>query len=83
MKKLLSGMLGLLASSGAIADSFYCGEQLITEGMESAAVVEACGEPSQRNGYNWVYDRGSSKFPVELHISADGTVGRISEQTSN
>jgi hypothetical protein len=83
MKKALSGLLGLLVASVAIADSFYCGEQLIVEGMAAADVLEACGEPNRRDGNDWVYGRGSSEFPVELHIEADGTVGQIREQTGN
>lgn len=71
----------LLIATTASADTFYCGETLIEEGMSRGEVVQHCGQPSSGGEDNWVYDRGPEKFNVEVHFEADGTVGDIQEES--
>jgi hypothetical protein len=79
--KYLLMTFGLGTSFTACADSFYCGESLIEEGMEQSEVIQHCGEPTSRSGYDWVYDRGPEKFTVNIHFEPDGTVGQIKEHS--
>ena len=64
-------------------ETFRCGQRLINEGDSKAEVEEHCGPPSSREGYLWIYDRGSEQFPVTIHFSANGTVNRIEETNQN
>lgn len=44
----------------AIAQEMRCGDELIsgdqTQPLLEEQVLELCGEPSERNGYNWYYN---------------------------
>jgi hypothetical protein len=39
-------VVGLLASSAAVADGFRCGTKLVTEGASRSEVAAKCGEPT-------------------------------------
>ena len=73
--------LVLSAATSAVAgEGFRCGERLIEVGMPDYKVKEACGEPTQVQGDQWVYERGSELFTVIVHFLPDNTVGRIEER---
>jgi len=76
----LIAAVALGTSFAAHADSFYCGENLIEEGMSQDKVVQLCGEPSSRDGNNWIYDRSPEKFKVRIYFEADETVGDIQQE---
>jgi len=63
----------LLAMAGTAYgdDNFYCGETIIENGMQRAMVLEYCGEPTAREGDQWIYDRGDEQFLVVLHFDGD------------
>jgi hypothetical protein len=82
LTKYLLVTFALGASFTASADTFYCAETLIEEGMKQSEVQQHCGEPSSSSGYNWVYDRGPEKFVVHIHFEPDGTVGEIRQESS-
>ena len=47
MKRALAVIVvGLLASSAAVADGFRCGTKLVTEGASRSEVAHKCGEPT-------------------------------------
>jgi hypothetical protein len=80
--KYLLTALSLGVTFAAHADTFYCGEKLIEEGMTQDQVIQFCGEPASRSGYNWTYDRGPEEFSVLVYFEPDGTVGNIEQQMS-
>jgi len=48
--------------------SMRCGSHIITAGQRHGPgqyeVLKKCGEPTERNGYTWIYDRGSKQYIV-------------------
>jgi len=42
------------------AGEFRCGQDLVGEGDMASEVLERCGEPTHRDGYYWIYDRGDA-----------------------
>jgi hypothetical protein len=58
-KLVLAGALAAL-SIPAMAQEMRCGEKLISgdqmQPLLEEQVLSICGEPSQRDGYNWYYD---------------------------
>ena len=79
---VLLATVALTATFAARADTFYCGEKLIDEGMEQNLVLQYCGEPSSRFGNHWVYDRGPEEMDMLVDFEADGTVGQIETEMS-
>ena len=62
--------LGALASSGANAETFRCGQRIATPEMSVDELIEACGEPSQRSVENVdVYGHSSSGGRIKTGTS--------------
>lgn len=79
-KSLTAGLaLGLLASTGAWADNFYCGTHIIAEGLTKDEVIQRCGQPTEQQGDTWVYDRGPDELDIQLHFDGEAQVERITE----
>lgn len=47
--------LWLTAATSAFADSMQCNDNLVSTGDTQATVLKNCGEPTSRNGDQWVY----------------------------
>jgi len=60
--------------------SMRCGTHLISGGQRSAPfkheVLRRCGEPTARNGNNWIYRRSSSVTRIVV-FNSRGQVSRI------
>jgi hypothetical protein len=71
---------GLLAVAGAASADhpFTCGERIIDDGEQKALVLEYCGEPTDREGNQWIYDQGAQRFLIVVHF--DGDVVTLIEQ---
>ncbi len=71
---------GLLAVAGAASadDPFTCGERIIDDGEQKVMVLEYCGEPTDREGDQWIYDQGDQRFLIVVHF--DGDVVDLIEQ---
>ena len=60
-------LLAILAPDTAYASgSMRCGTHLITAGQRHGPmryeVLKKCGEPTERLGYTWVYEKGSKTY---------------------
>jgi hypothetical protein len=73
----------LLFSLSALAGTMECGEQIIQdgqlEGPFESGVLAACGEPTARDGNNWIYEREGQTTKV-LHFNDSGQLEEISEE---
>jgi hypothetical protein len=47
--------LWLTVATSAFADSMQCNDNLVSTGDTQATVLKNCGEPTSRNGDQWVY----------------------------
>jgi hypothetical protein len=47
--------LWLTAATSANADSMQCNDNLVSTGDTQATVLKSCGEPTSRNGDQWIY----------------------------
>lgn len=56
----LAIILALATLSVAQADSLNCGGDIISQGDSQADLLEACGEPTSRDGSRWVYEQEGS-----------------------
>jgi len=72
----------LFFSLTALAGSMECGGQIIEdgqlEGPFESDVLAACGEPTARDGNNWIYEREGQPNKV-LHFNDSGQLEEISE----
>jgi hypothetical protein len=50
-------------SPSAYAASLECNGNIISAGITEEELLDACGEPTSRNGANWVYHRAG--FPIK------------------
>jgi hypothetical protein len=75
----------LLVSSMALAESIQCGDETIEdgelEGPFESDVLAACGEPTARDGNNWIYERPGEATKV-LHFNDSGELEEITEDPS-
>ena len=72
----------LLASSLAVAEDgtdsdFRCGTNLVETGTAKVDVLSWCGEPSSKEGDQWIYTQGDTQPTMVVYFEADDTVGRI------
>ena len=65
----------------AMADTMRCGTQVIDDESHQRDVLEHCGEPTEKRGSAWYYERGTTQFGVTVHFQPDGEVERIEEDT--
>ncbi len=64
-------LAGGLAMQQASADSLPCGADLIDVGANVYDLLQKCGEPSTRDGDQWIYDRGPGELKMIVRVSAD------------
>lgn len=78
----LLSAIALLAASLALAEDgtdsdLRCGTHLVEVGAAKVDVLGWCGEPTSREGDQWVYSRDDNQPTVVVYFEADDTVGRI------
>ena len=56
-------MLVSVSSSSVYAVSLECNGNIVSTGITEEQLLNACGEPTSRNGANWVYRKPGS-IPV-------------------
>ncbi|WP_090196296.1 DUF2845 domain-containing protein [Pseudomonas pohangensis] len=75
-------LAALLAATPSFAEDgtdtdLRCGTNLVETGAAKADVLSWCGEPTSKEGEQWVYNRGDTQPTIVVYFSADDTVGRI------
>ena len=64
-RSILAAIFISAAPLVSFAGSLECQGNIISTGVTEAQLLEACGEPTSRNGANWTYDmRGSLPMVV-------------------
>ena len=69
-----------LAAPAVLAGSLACQGNIISPGITRAALVEACGEPTARDGEKWIY-KMPGDFPMVVTFGIDGVVNFIEDAT--
>ncbi len=73
-------VLGLIVAMPASAASMRCGSHIIQDSMRDGPgkyeVLKKCGEPTQRLGDTWIYDK-PGKIKRVLYFGPDGRLMRI------
>lgn len=64
---LLVSALLLFTSSAVYALSLECNGNIASTGITEAQLLDICGEPTSRNGANWVYHKPGS-LPILVTI---------------
>jgi len=59
-RSILAAILISAAPLVSVAGSLECQGNIISTGVTEAQLLEACGEPTSRNGANWRYDMPGS-----------------------
>jgi hypothetical protein len=54
-----------------------CGTNLVQPGTPKVKVITWCGEPTDREGAQWIYQQGTTQPAVTVHFEDDDTVNRI------
>ncbi len=61
-------LLTLMPEPVFASGSMRCGSHIVSAGQRHGPgkyeVLKKCGEPTERNGDTWIYDRGSKKYVV-------------------
>lgn len=57
----VAGLGGICLVANATL-GFRCGGHIIDVGDSEATLIEHCGEPSSREGYRLLYDRGRKRI---------------------
>ena len=75
----------LLLAGGAQAGSIDCGGTIINDGQLdgqfTSEILAACGEPTSREGNDWLYDRSDDGQGIYvLHFDDSGQLQSIEEQ---
>ncbi|MGI9329767.1 MAG: DUF2845 domain-containing protein [Gammaproteobacteria bacterium] len=78
---LAIALIGSLFIVGdAFAASMRCGTHIVSDsqrnGMGKYEVLKRCGEPTERFGNTWVYDR-PGQFKRTLRFAPDGRLSKI------
>lgn len=76
----------LLLSGAVQAGSMYCGGALVTDdqpdGQFQQQILKKCGEPTARDGNDWLYDRANVGEGIYvLHFNDAGELESIEIQT--
>ena len=84
MRLILSlALLAMVHVSTAVADTMACGQHMIqsgeTEPLEKQEVAQKCGEPTTKDGNDWVYERDGENTKI-LHFNDNGGLESISER---
>jgi hypothetical protein len=62
------------------AGSLECQGNIISPGITEAELLQACGEPTSRNGTEWVYTMPGD-YPMVVTFGIDGVVSFIRDAT--
>jgi len=77
-------VLILFASQTAFAGSIRCGQRIISDGGRNGPgqyeVLKKCGEPTERIGNNWIYEKGQKRYVVVF--KDNGTIAKIHQGKS-
>jgi hypothetical protein len=73
--------VGLLMLQPAWADTLQCGTNLVNVGDEVYTLLEKCGEPTLKDGDNWIYNQGPDSLVMVVQI-AEGKVQSIQAATT-
>jgi hypothetical protein len=76
---LIATALWLTAAASASADSMECDGNLVSSGDTQASVLENCGEPSSRNGDQWIYQAQDDNSLPKIVTFGGGVVLTISD----
>lgn len=71
---LLSSLF--LCSTAALGNSMRCGVYLIGNNSSQYEVLKKCGEPTYRQGNEWVYE-SSTQFTRVITFNFDGKVMHV------
>jgi len=69
-----------LLSFSAVAETFRCNGEIISEGMTQEQVRSKCGQPDEimtQTHYYWVYKRDGGDLDVRVYFYANGEVEKI------
>jgi len=73
-------LTSLLIFGDAFAASMRCGTHIVSDGQRTGMgkyeVLKRCGEPTERFGNTWVYDR-PGQLKRTLRFSPDGRLSKI------
>ena len=77
--------MGLLLAGSARAGSMSCGDATITddqdEGQTTMQILDQCGEPTSKDGDDWLYDRSDmGQGTYILHFNDAGQLDSIEQQ---
>ena len=80
---IMGAPTALVASGPAAADTVRCNGEVIDDGARAGVlehvVLEPCGEPDERYGTTWVYERADGPRKV-VRFGGDGQLARIEEK---
>jgi hypothetical protein len=75
-----------LGSQGVLAETMDCGGSVIDDAQDvpasAAQVLASCGEPTSREGGEWIYER-PGQFTNVLKFDSDGNLQSISSRPGN
>ena len=72
---------GVITAQWAVAGSMRCGQHIIHDsgrhGPGKYELLKKCGEPTERFGNTWVYDRSGNRYVVRFEDTGRiRTIGR-------
>ncbi len=68
------------ALPAALAGSLECQGNFISPGISEAELLQACGEPTSRNGAQWIY-KMPGDLPMVVTFGVDGVVTFVRDAT--
>ena len=71
MKTLAAFLMVVLSAAAWGSETVVCHGHIISDGDPKIKVLKHCGEPTDREGEKWVYDRGPEKFLLVVHFDGD------------
>lgn len=77
---ILSAVLIAATPLSVPAGSLECQGNIISPGVTEAELLQACGEPTSRNGAEWIY-KMPGDFPMVVTFGIDGVVSFIRDAT--
>ena len=66
-----------LFASFALADSMYCNGNIVSSGDTWETVLKNCGEPTSRNGDQWIYQSPDQSSLSKVVTFSNGHVDTI------
>jgi Protein of unknown function (DUF2845) len=67
------------ATSSVLADSMECDGNLVSSGDTPESVLNNCGEPTSRNGDQWIYQSQDENSLPKIVTFSNGVVFSISD----